>query len=128
MESLKFFTDFYQLPRFLTRPAFKLANMPWIFAEKSKSGKIGFIAPKADPISMKYAAVFAKGAMAGNSKIKVFSKLADSNIEAEIAGLVDSGVDQLFSTWSKSDEVISTVARFNSAATQIRNHHCLCNS
>ena len=88
-------------------------------AVKSKSGKIGFIAPKADPISMKYAAVFAKGAAAGNSKIKVFSKLADSNIEAEVAGLVNSGVDQLFSTWSKSDEVISTVARFNSAATPI---------
>ncbi|GBL18290.1 hypothetical protein EMGBS2_03590 [Actinomycetota bacterium] len=39
-------------------------------AIKSKSGKIGFIAPKSDPISAKYAAVFAKGAVAGNSKIK----------------------------------------------------------
>ena len=46
-------------------------------AVKSKSGKIGFIAAKADPISAKYAAVFAKGAVAGNSKIKIFSKLAD---------------------------------------------------
>ena len=88
-------------------------------AVKSKSGKIGFIAAKADPISAKYAAVFAKGAVAGNAKIKIFSKLADSNIEAEVASLVDSGVDQLFSTWLKSDEVISTVARFNSAATPI---------
>ncbi|NDI10979.1 MAG: BMP family ABC transporter substrate-binding protein [Actinobacteria bacterium] len=53
-------------------------------AVKSKSGKIGFIAPKADLISTKYASVFAKGAVAGNSKIKVFSKLVDSNIEAEV--------------------------------------------
>ena len=88
-------------------------------AVKSKSGKIGFIAPKADSNSARYAAVFAKGAVAGNSKIKVFSKLADSNIEAEVASLVNSDVDQLFSTWSKSDEVISTVARFNSADTPI---------
>ena len=57
--------------------------------------------------------------MAGNSKIKVFSKLVDSNIEAEVASLVNSDVDQLFSTWSTSDEVISTVARFNSANTPI---------
>ena len=88
-------------------------------AVRSKSGKIGFIAPKADLISTKYASVFAKGAVAGNSKIKVFSKLVDSNIEVEVAGLVNSGVDQLFSTWSKSDEVISTVARFNSTDTPI---------
>ncbi|MEY3177699.1 MAG: hypothetical protein RLZZ348_887, partial [Actinomycetota bacterium] len=88
-------------------------------AVKSKSGKIGFIAPKADPISTKYASVFAKGAVAGNSKIKVFSKLVDSNIETEVESQVKSGVDQLFSTWSKSDEVISTVARINSANTPI---------
>jgi basic membrane lipoprotein Med (substrate-binding protein (PBP1-ABC) superfamily) len=88
-------------------------------AVKSKSGKIGFIAPKADPISTKYASVFAKGAVAGNSKIKVISKLVDSNIDAEVESQVDSGVDQLFSTWSKSDEVISTVARINSANTPI---------
>ena len=88
-------------------------------AVKSKSGKIGFIAAKADPISAKYAAVFAKGAVAGNSKIKVTSKLVESNIETEIKSLVATGVDQLFSTWANSDEVISNVARFNSSNTPI---------
>jgi basic membrane protein A len=71
-------------------------------AVKSKSGKIGFIASNA-----------------GNSKIKVISKLADSNIETEVESQVDFGVDQLFSTWSKSDEVISTVARLNSSQSPI---------
>ena len=88
-------------------------------AVKSKSGKIGFIAAKADPISAKYASVFAKGAVAGNSKIKVTSKLVESNIETEIKSLVATGVDQLFSTWANSDEVISNVARFNSSNTPI---------
>jgi basic membrane protein A len=88
-------------------------------AVKSKSGKIGFIASNADPNSARYAAIFAKGAVAGNSKIKVISKLADSNIETEVESQVDFGVDQLFSTWSKSDEVISTVARLNSSQSPI---------
>lgn len=84
-------------------------------AVKSKSGKIGFIAPKEDQISAKYADIFARGALAGNSKIKVVSRLADSNIKTEVQNLFNSDVDQLFSTWSKSDEVISTVAELNSA-------------
>jgi basic membrane protein A len=84
-------------------------------AVKSKSGKIGFIAPKEDQISAKHADIFARGALAGNSKIKVVSRLADSNIKTEVQNLFNSDVDQLFSTWSKSDEVISTVAELNSA-------------
>jgi basic membrane protein A len=88
-------------------------------AVKSKSRKIGFIAPKSDPISAQYAAVFAKGAVAGNSKIKIFSQLVESNIDAEVQSMVNSDVDQIFSTWDKSDEVISTVARINSKESPI---------
>jgi basic membrane protein A len=88
-------------------------------AVKSKSRKIGFIAPKSDPLSAQYAAVFAKGAVAGNSKIKVYSKLVESNIDAEVQSMVNSDVDQIFSTWDKSDEVISTVARINSKESPI---------
>jgi basic membrane protein A len=88
-------------------------------AVKSKSRKIGFIAPKSDPLSAQYAAVFAKGAVAGNSKIKVFSQLVESNIDAEVQSMVNSDVDQIFSTWDKSDEVISTVARINSKESPI---------
>ena len=53
-------------------------------AARSKSRKIGFIGDKSDPITARYASVFIKGATAGNSKVKVSSKLLDTNFENEI--------------------------------------------
>jgi basic membrane protein A len=88
-------------------------------AVKSKSKKIGFIADKSDPIATEYASVFVKGALAGNSKVKVTSKLLESNFDTEIRALVNSGVDQIFSTWSKSDEVISNIASLNKPSTPV---------
>jgi basic membrane protein A and related proteins len=88
-------------------------------AVRSKSGKIGFIADKSDPSAARYANVFAKGAAAGNSKVKVSSKLLDANFENEIKAQVNAGIDQIFSTWSKSDEVISNIASLNRPATPI---------
>jgi basic membrane protein A len=88
-------------------------------AIRSKSGKIGFIADKSDPSAARYANVFAKGAAAGNSKVKVSSKLLDTNFENEIKAQVNAGIDQIFSTWSKSDEVISNIASLNRPATPI---------
>ena len=88
-------------------------------AVKSKSGKIGFIADKSDPSAARYANVFAKGAAAGNSKVKVSSKLLDANFENEIKAQVNAGIDQIFSTWSKSDEVISNIASLNRPTTPI---------
>jgi basic membrane protein A len=88
-------------------------------AIRSKSGKIGFIADKSDPSAARYANVFAKGAAAGNSKVKVSSKLLDANFENEIKAQVNAGIDQIFSTWSKSDEVISNIASLNRPATPV---------
>ena len=88
-------------------------------AVRSKSGKIGFIADKSDPIAANYAAVFARGAAAGNPKVKVTTKLLDTNFDTEIRAQVNAGVDQIFSTWSKSDEVISNIASLNRASTPI---------
>jgi len=88
-------------------------------AARSKSGKIGFIADKSDPSATQDASVFIKGAAAGNSKVKVTSKLLDTNFENEIRAQVNSGVDQIFSTWSKSDEVISNIASINRPSTPI---------
>ena len=88
-------------------------------AVRSKSGKIGFIADKSDPSAARYANVFAKGAAAGNSKVKVSSKLLDANFENEIKSQVNAGIDQIFSTWSKSDEVISNIASLNRPTTPI---------
>ena len=88
-------------------------------AVRSKSGKIGFIGDKSDPSAARYASVFIKGAAAGNSKVKVSSKLLDTNFENEIKAQVNAGIDQIFSTWSKSDAVISNIASLNKPTTPI---------
>ena len=88
-------------------------------AVRSKSGKIGFIGDKSDPSAARYASVFIKGAAAGNSKVRVSSKLLDTNFENEIKAQVNAGIDQIFSTWSKSDEVISNIASLNRPTTPI---------
>ena len=88
-------------------------------AVRSKSGKIGFIGDKSDPSAAQNASVFIKGAAAGNSKVKVSSKLLDTNFENEIKAQVNTGIDQIFSTWSKSDEVISNIASLNKPTTPI---------
>jgi basic membrane protein A len=88
-------------------------------AVRSKSGKIGFIGDKSDPSAARYSSVFIKGAAAGNSKVRVSSKLLDTNFENEIKAQVNAGIDQIFSTWSKSDEVISNIASLNRPTTPI---------
>ena len=88
-------------------------------AVRSKSGKIGFIGDKSNPSAARYASVFIKGAAAGNSKVKVSSKLLDTNFENEIKAQVNAGIDQIFSTWSKSDAVISNIASLNKPTTPI---------
>ena len=79
----------------------------------SKSGKIGFIGDKSEVSTVNYAQVFSKGAVAANSKIKVSSKLLDESVADEVKTQIASGVDQIFSTWARSDEVISTIAASN---------------
>jgi basic membrane protein A and related proteins len=82
-------------------------------AAASKSGKIAFVADKADSSAAVNLAVFTKGARSINSKIRVSSALIDQSSGEDIKALVLTGNDQVFSTWSKSDLVISTVAGLN---------------
>ena len=82
-------------------------------AAASKSGKIAFIADKSDSSAAVNLAVFTKGARSINSKIRVSSALIDQSSGEDIKALVLTGNDQVFSTWSKSDLVISTVAGLN---------------
>ena len=82
-------------------------------AAASKSGKIAFIADKADSSAAVNLAVFTKGARSINSKIRVSSALIDQSSGEDIKALVLTGNDQVFSSWSKSDLVISTVAGLN---------------
>lgn len=82
-------------------------------AAASKSGKIAFVADKADSSAAVNLAVFTKGARSINSKIRVSSALIDQSSGEDIKALVLTGNDQVFSSWSKSDLVISTVAGLN---------------
>ena len=88
-------------------------------AVASKSGKIVFIGDKSDPLSQPYSEIFTRGAKAGNSKVSVRSKLIDAQATSEVRTLVSDDVDQIFSNWSKSDEVISTGASFNSGSKRV---------
>ena len=85
----------------------------------SKSGKIGFIGDKSEALSEWHLALFTKGATKANSKVTVSSKLVDTQATSEVRTLVNYGVDQIFSNWSKSDEVISTGASFNSGSKRV---------
>lgn len=79
----------------------------------SKSGKIGFVADKADNSAASNLQVFTKGAFSINAKIKVSNLLIDQSSTDSIKKLVSDGNDQIFSSWSKSDLVISTIAAAN---------------
>ena len=87
-------------------------------ASVSKSGKIGFISEKSPVNVNSYGSAFTRGAVAANPKIKVSNLLVDQVVSEEVKKQVSSGVDQILSTWSKSDEVISTVAALNSGANK----------
>ena len=87
-------------------------------ASVSKSGKIGFISEKSSVNVNSYGSAFTRGAIAANPKIKVSNLLVDQVVSEEVKKQVSSGVDQILSTWSKSDEVISTVAALNSGANK----------
>ncbi len=79
----------------------------------SKSGKIGFVADKTDLAAASNLQVFTKGAVSINSKIKISNLLIDQTSTDGIKKLVSDGNDHIFSTWSKSDLIISTIAAAN---------------
>lgn len=79
----------------------------------SKSGKIGFISDKSDASAASNLQIFTNGALSINAKIKVNNLLIDQTSSEDVKKLVNDGNDQIFSNWSKSDLVISTVAAAN---------------
>lgn len=84
-------------------------------AAASKSGQIAFIADKTDALAPVNLATFTRGAKSINSKIRVSSAMIDQSSNEDIRALVLRGNDQVFSTWSKSDLVISTIAGLNNS-------------
>ena len=85
----------------------------------SKSAKIGFISDKSDTSATANLQIFTNGALSINSKIKVSNLQIDQNSTEDIKKLVSDGNDQIFSTWSKSDLVISTVAAANTKSKKV---------
>jgi basic membrane protein A len=80
----------------------------------SKTGKIGFIADKIDTSAKSNLQLFTQGALSINAKIKISNLLIDQSSGDQIKQLITDGNDHVFSTWSKSDLVISTIAASNS--------------
>lgn len=97
---------------FANKEAFYVAGAALALA--SKSAKISFISDKTDLSSATNLQFFTSGALSANAKVKVSNLLIDQNSGDDIKKLITDGNDQIFSTWSKSDLVISTTAAANS--------------
>lgn len=97
---------------FANKEAFYVAGAALALA--SKTAKISFIADKTDLTASANLLPFTNGALSINPKIKVSNLLIDQNSSDDIKKLITDGNDQIFSTWSKSDLVISTIAAANS--------------
>jgi len=97
---------------FANNEAFYLAGAALALA--SKSTKITFIADKTDPAAAVNLQQFTDGALNLNPKVKISNLLIDQSSVDDIKKQISDGSDQIFSTWSKSDLVISTIAAANS--------------
>jgi basic membrane protein A len=96
---------------FANKEAFYVSGAALALA--SKSGKISFISDKTDTAAVANVQIFTNGALSINPKIKVSNLLIDQNSSDDIKKLITDGNDQIFSNWSKSDLVISTIAAAN---------------
>jgi basic membrane protein A and related proteins len=97
---------------FANNEAFYIAGAALALA--SKSTKITFIADKTDPAAAVNLQQFTDGALNLNPKVKISNLLIDQSSVDDIKKQISDGSDQIFSTWSKSDLVISTIAAANS--------------
>ena len=96
---------------FANNEAFYVAGAALALA--SKTAKISFISDKTDLAAAVNLQSFTYGALSVNSKVKISNLSIDQNSFDDIKKLIADGNDQIFSTWSKSDLVISTVAAVN---------------
>jgi basic membrane protein A len=85
----------------------------------SKSAKISFVSDKTDTTAAVNLQIFINGALSINPKIKVSNLLIDQNSGDDIKKLISDGNDQIFSNWSKSDLVISTIAAANAKSKKV---------
>ena len=89
-------------------------------ALSSKNGKVAFIGEGTNSQADLDEGNFFAGAKFINPKIQTFSKRLFSSVGMEIPTLSKSGVDVIFSTWSKSGEVLTAVAAQNKAKRNLK--------
>ena len=85
----------------------------------SKTAKISFITDKSDTTAAVNLQIFTNGALSINPKIKVSNLQIDQNSGDDIKKLISDGNDQIFSNWSRSDLVISTIAAANTKSKKV---------
>jgi len=89
-------------------------------ALSSKNGKVAFIGESANTQADIDEGNFFAGARSISPKIQTFSKKLASAVGMEVPTLSKSGVDVIFSTWSKSGEVLSAVVAQNKAKRNLK--------
>ena len=80
-----------------------------IAATSTASKKIGYIANSTDFQSQEGQSAFIAGAKYGNAAVKVSGSIINSGASIQVKNMVTSGVDVIYSRWSQSSEVYSTI-------------------
>jgi len=80
-----------------------------VAATSTGSKKIGYIANSADFQSEEGQSAFIAGAKYGNPAVKVSGSIINSGAPIQVKNMVTSGVDVIYSRWSQSSEVYSTI-------------------
>jgi basic membrane lipoprotein Med (substrate-binding protein (PBP1-ABC) superfamily) len=80
-----------------------------IAAASSSTKKIGYIAPASDYESADGQRAFIAGAKYGNPAVKVSGSIIDSAANVQVKSMVTAGVDVIYSRWSQSADVYSTI-------------------
>lgn len=86
----------------------------------SKTGKIGILTNGDDPSSLALTQNFKSGATFGKRTVRVFTRNPIQSPNKDVIALSASKVDVLYSTWSSSAEVISSIAKINGATNKIQ--------
>jgi basic membrane protein A and related proteins len=89
-------------------------------ALNSKSSKIGFLGDQTHPNNSTLLDNFKAGAKSAKKKIKVITRNPEPSANVEVSELSRSGVDVIFSTWSRSGSAVSALSKLAKAKKKIK--------
>ena len=89
-------------------------------AKSSKTGRIGYLGDSEDPNNLIDQANFSQGAKYALANIVIYSKQASPGLNPEVSGLVNQGVDVIYSTWSRNGTVLSQVVSINNSKRSVK--------